>query len=126
MCIRLLSFTDILIIVPNTFHDQIADHIAEAYNKSTHSRVRINLRKNSEGERDEDEGDSEEKDGTARILKRFRNFIKVSLNLKSLGDCIAYTTYYRAILCSFLATFRPHHISLSRRSWTSTALHQRL
>ncbi|OXH26893.1 translation initiation factor eIF-2B subunit gamma [Cryptococcus neoformans] len=67
---------DILIIVPNTFHDQIADHIAEAYNKSTHSRVQINLRKNSEGERDEDEGDSEEKDGTARILKKFRNFIK--------------------------------------------------
>lgn len=51
--------------------------------------MRINLRKNSEGERDEDEGDSEEKDGTARILKRFRNFIKVSLKLKSLGDCIA-------------------------------------
>ncbi|WVO12508.1 hypothetical protein L204_100108 [Cryptococcus depauperatus] len=71
---------DILIIVPNVFHGQIANHIAEAYNKSSYSRIRINLRRNTEGERDEDENDSEkdlsQKDGTARILRRFRNFIK--------------------------------------------------
>ncbi|ODN81587.1 hypothetical protein L202_02000 [Cryptococcus amylolentus CBS 6039] len=68
---------DILIIVPNIFHDQIADHIAEAYSKSTHAKARIDLRKNTEGERDEEENESfDGKDGTARILKRFRNLIK--------------------------------------------------
>ncbi|WVQ84286.1 hypothetical protein IAT38_006438 [Cryptococcus sp. DSM 104549] len=71
---------DILLIVPPSFHAQIADHIAEYYSKSTHPRVRINLRRNTEGERDDDEEDVDrgmpQRDGTARILKRFRGLIK--------------------------------------------------
>lgn len=50
--------------------------------------MQINLRKNSEGERDEDEGDSEEKDGTARILMKFRNFIKVCRKSEIVQNCL--------------------------------------
>ncbi|KAK8846815.1 hypothetical protein IAR55_005903 [Kwoniella newhampshirensis] len=82
---------EILIVVPSTFHSQVAEHVAEHYSMSTHPRARIDIRRPTEGEKDEDEEQSEStgrvgaglggRDGTARLLKRFRNYIKTDFVL---------------------------------------------
>ncbi|WWD22125.1 hypothetical protein CI109_106614 [Kwoniella shandongensis] len=82
---------EILIIVPSTFHSQVAEHVAEHYSMSTHPRARIDIRRPTEGEKDDDEEQSEStgragaglpgREGTARLLKRFRNYIKTDFIL---------------------------------------------
>lgn len=80
---------DILMIVPPAFHSSISNHLAENYSSATHSRARIDLKRYTDGEKDDDEDQSEStgrgakdfanvKEGTARLLRRFRSHIKVS------------------------------------------------
>ena len=85
--------TEILIIVPPQYHSSIADHLSENFSLVSHPRARIELRRTTEGEKDEDEKESEssgthkagEREGTARILRRFKGYIRVSLSFANLN-----------------------------------------
>ncbi|ORY27777.1 nucleotide-diphospho-sugar transferase [Naematelia encephala] len=81
------GLTDILIIVPPTFHSAISNHLSENYSSTSHPRARILLRRTTDGDKDEDDERSEtggrngehgaiDRDGTARLLRRFKNHIK--------------------------------------------------
>lgn len=81
-----LTLLDILLIVPPIFHSAISDHLSENYLTSSHRRARIELRRHSDGEKEEDEEKSEStggavglsREGTARLLRRFKSSIRVS------------------------------------------------
>ena len=87
-------FLDILLIVPPLFHAAISDHLSENYSDSTHARARIELKRHTDGEKDKEEMDAQrdeirggglgEREGTARLLRRFKNFIKVNLSFTCL------------------------------------------
>jgi translation initiation factor eIF-2B subunit gamma len=77
-----------LLIVPPSFHSAISNHLAENYSSTSHPRLRIDLKRHTDGEKEEDEeGSTSEnnhdmqsagrREGTARLLRRFRNHIKV-------------------------------------------------
>ncbi|CAD6573277.1 MAG: hypothetical protein TREMPRED_000764 [Tremellales sp. Tagirdzhanova-0007] len=82
---------DILLIVPPLFHAAISDHLSENYSDSTHARARIELKRHTDGEKDKEEMDAQrdeirggglgEREGTARLLRRFKNFIKTDFVL---------------------------------------------
>jgi translation initiation factor eIF-2B subunit gamma len=73
-------------IVPPAFYSAISNHLAENYSSSSHPKLRIDLKRHTDGEKDEDELASESaaeakaagaREGTARLLRRFRGSIKV-------------------------------------------------
>ncbi|WVW78639.1 hypothetical protein I302_100599 [Kwoniella bestiolae CBS 10118] len=71
---------DVLIIVPPTFYTSVAEHVTEHYSMATHPKARIDMKRTTEGEKD-DEGDDESdvgggREGTARLLRRFKNWIR--------------------------------------------------
>ncbi|CAK9780888.1 translation initiation factor [Cutaneotrichosporon oleaginosum] len=73
------GLTDVLLIVPPSAGAAISEYLTEylqlEYSSSSHQREpRVVLKTYAEGEDDED--DLEDKSGTARLLKRFRNDIK--------------------------------------------------
>ena len=76
---------DVLLLVPPLSQAAISNHLNENYSTTTHPRARINLKQHDEYEDEDDEGDAMnqgllvERDGTARLLKRFRRLITVSL-----------------------------------------------
>ncbi|WWC67781.1 uncharacterized protein I206_101693 [Kwoniella pini CBS 10737] len=78
---------DVLIIVPPSFYNSVAEHVTEHYSMATHSKARIDIKRTSEGEKDDDEESSEinnkagGRDGTARILRRFKNWIRTDFVL---------------------------------------------
>jgi translation initiation factor eIF-2B subunit gamma len=82
---------DILIIVPPLFHASISDHLSEHYSLESHPRARISLKRNTDGEKEDDDEEGRrdnapvvkgiEREGTARLLRRFRGFIKVGFSL---------------------------------------------
>lgn len=53
----------------------ISEHLQLEY--SSNSKLHITLKNHNDGEEEEDDDDGEKAD-TARLLKQFRNFIKVS------------------------------------------------
>ena len=74
-------------IVPPAFYSAISNHLAENYSSSAYPKLRIDLKRHTDGEKDEDELASEStqeakgagvREGTARLLRRFRSSIKVS------------------------------------------------
>ncbi|KAK4689820.1 translation initiation factor eIF-2B subunit gamma, partial [Tremellales sp. Uapishka_1] len=77
------GLTDILIVAPPLAYSAVHHHLQEHYSVSTHPRARIDLKRLTDGEKDEDEKESDidvskggQKEGTARILRRFRAMIK--------------------------------------------------
>ncbi|WVQ97901.1 hypothetical protein IAU59_005018 [Kwoniella sp. CBS 9459] len=82
---------DILIIVPPPFYTSVAEHISEHYSMATHPKARIEIRRTTEGEKDDDEEQSEvthkgssaliQREGTARLLRRFKNWIRTDFVL---------------------------------------------
>ncbi|KAL7419109.1 Translation initiation factor eIF-2B subunit gamma [Cryptotrichosporon argae] len=89
------GLTDVLIISPPSTHTAISNHLQENYSSGSHPRARIELKRYTDGEKDDDDdasasagggaggygayGYAEEagdKVGTARLLRRFRAFIK--------------------------------------------------
>jgi translation initiation factor eIF-2B subunit gamma len=74
--------------VPPSNYSALSNHLAENYSSASYPRLNIVLKKFSDGERDEDDANGSgagpggragntETEGTARILKRFRSYIKV-------------------------------------------------
>lgn len=115
-------------IVPPAFYSAISNHLAENYSSSAYPKLRIDLKRHTDGEKDEDELASEStqeakgagvREGTARLLRRFRSSIKVSGDSKmpSVLNLIPSPT-----LCCCRVMSRPHQVSSSRASWTSTEL----
>ncbi|WWC87061.1 uncharacterized protein L201_001946 [Kwoniella dendrophila CBS 6074] len=79
---------DVLIIVPPTFYTSVAEHVTEHYSMATHPNARIDIKRTSEGEKDDDEESSElgnkgvnGREGTARLLRRFKNWIRTDFVL---------------------------------------------
>ncbi|OCF42328.1 translation initiation factor eIF-2B subunit gamma [Kwoniella heveanensis CBS 569] len=82
---------DILIIVPPPFYTSVAEHISEHYSMATHPKARIEIRRTTEGEKEDDEEQSEnthrassglvQREGTARLLRRFKNWIRTDFVL---------------------------------------------
>ncbi|WWC59419.1 uncharacterized protein I303_101975 [Kwoniella dejecticola CBS 10117] len=78
---------DVLIIVPPSFYNAVAEHVTEHYSMATHPRARIDIKRTSEGEKDDDDESSEAnskaggRDGTARLLRRFKNWIRTDFVL---------------------------------------------
>jgi len=100
---------DILMIVPPVFYSAISNHLAENFASSSHPKLRIDLKRHTDGEKDEDEQASEStletkaagtREGTARLLRRFRSLIKVS------WACCIFELTDSLTLCSCLATLR--------------------
>lgn len=69
------GLTDVLILVPPESEAAISEHLQLEY--SSNNKLHITLKNYTDGEEDEDEEDNE-KIGTARLLRQFRNYIKVS------------------------------------------------
>lgn len=72
----------------------------------THPKARIQIKRHTDGEDEEDEEQGGmQSEGTARLLKRFRSYIKVS---SSAGAAIFHelTTLVSPILSCFLAIWR--------------------
>ncbi|WVF69850.1 hypothetical protein IAT40_004631 [Kwoniella sp. CBS 6097] len=84
--VLLSGLRDILIIVPPSFYTSVAEHISEHYSMATHPKARIEIRRTTEGEKEDDEEQSEnthkgssgiiQREGTARLLRRFKNWIR--------------------------------------------------
>jgi len=58
----------------------MSEFLQQSYSSSSHPRARITLKSYTDGGDDEDDEDgaaAAERVGTARLLKRFRSFIKV-------------------------------------------------
>ncbi|WVR04509.1 hypothetical protein IAU60_001513 [Kwoniella sp. DSM 27419] len=80
---------DILVIVPPSWYNSLAEHITEHYSMATHPRARIEIRRTTEGEKEDDEDQSDaaaargvvQREGTARLLRRFKNWIKTDFVL---------------------------------------------
>ena len=71
---------EILLIVPPSNSSALSNHLAENYSSALYPRLNIMLKKFTDGERDEDDSSasgSSGSEGTARLLKRFRSYIKV-------------------------------------------------
>lgn len=86
--------SEILIIVPPVFYGPISDHLAENFSSAIHPRARLNLKKHTDGEKEEEENDSSgirdaftEREGTARLLRRFKNQIRVQCLWSGLDMC---------------------------------------
>lgn len=78
---RLANYADILLIVPPAYYLSISDHISEHYSLIAYPRARIEIKRHGDGEEDEDEDQGPVQSvGTARLLKRFRSYIKVGLH----------------------------------------------
>lgn len=71
------GLTDVLILVPPESEAAISEHLQLEY--SSNNKLHITLKNYTDGEEDEDEDDNE-KIGTARLLKQFRSYIKVSVS----------------------------------------------
>lgn len=74
------DFLEILLIVPPSNYSALSNHLAENYSSALYPRLNIILKKFTDGERDEDDSSasgSSGSEGTARLLKRFRSYIKV-------------------------------------------------
>jgi hypothetical protein len=70
------------LIVPPAYYTPISNHISEHYSLITHAKARIEIKRHTDGEEDEDEDQGTMQSvGTARLLKRFRSYIKVSWTL---------------------------------------------
>lgn len=64
--------------MPPAYYTPISNHITEEYSMVTHPKARIVIKRHTDGEdeADEDQGGMQS-EGTARLLKRFRSYIKV-------------------------------------------------
>ncbi|KAK6903908.1 translation initiation factor eIF-2B subunit gamma [Kwoniella mangroviensis CBS 8886] len=80
---------DVLIIVPPSFYTSLAEHVTEHYSMATHPKARIDIKRTTEGEKD-DEGDEDSelgvkggtgREGTARLVRRFKNWIRTDFVL---------------------------------------------
>lgn len=72
-------YLDILLIVPPAYYTPISNHITQFYSLVSHPKARIQIKRYTDGEDDEDdEAGGMHSEGTARLLKRFRSYIKVS------------------------------------------------
>ncbi|WRT64931.1 uncharacterized protein IL334_001871 [Kwoniella shivajii] len=83
---------DVLIIVPPSSYTSVAEHVSEHYSMATHPRARIDIKRTSEGEKDDNDEDQIEhnkkseglhvnREGTARLLRRFKNWIRTDFVL---------------------------------------------
>ena len=75
--------TDILVIAPETTHERLSEHLAQHVANSSLPHARISLKQPSDGEEEANghAGPSRrltQKEGTAALLRRFRNHIKVN------------------------------------------------
>lgn len=79
MFTRLTRFCiDILLIVPPAYYTPISEHLLEKYSEITHPKARIQIKRYTDGEKEEEEEQGGvQSEGTARLLKRFRTYIKV-------------------------------------------------
>ena len=69
---------DILLIVPPAYYTPISNHITQFYSLVLHPKARIQIKRYTDGEDDEDdEAGGMHSEGPARLLKRFRSYIKV-------------------------------------------------
>lgn len=73
-------YPDILLIVPPAYYTPISNHITQSYSLISHPKARIQIKRYTDGEDDEDDEAGMHSEGTARLLKRFRSYIKVSLS----------------------------------------------
>lgn len=84
---------DVLLLVPPLSQAAISNHLNENYSITTHPRARINLKQHDEYDDEDDEADAMnqgllvERDGTARLLKRFRRFITTDFVLLPCDLC---------------------------------------
>ena len=85
---------DILMIVPPSYYSAISNHLDEYYSVDSHPRLQLSLKRHTDGEKEEDDETSEVshdqaaggREGTARLLRRFRNQIKVKMPLISIKE----------------------------------------
>lgn len=61
--------------MPPKDYSSISNHLSENYSSTSFPRLNLLLKKYTDGEKDEE---GSRREGTARVLKRFRNFIKAS------------------------------------------------
>lgn len=77
-----MTCADILLIVPPAYYTPINDHLLEVYTNITHPKARIQIKRYTDGEDEEDEeSGGMQSEGTARLLKRFRTYIKVRIRV---------------------------------------------
>jgi translation initiation factor eIF-2B subunit gamma len=70
--------------VPPAYYTPISNHISEYYSLINYPQARIEIKRYTDGEKDEDdEQGGMHSEGTARLLKRFRGYIKVSIVFNS-------------------------------------------
>lgn len=55
----------------------MSEYLQQSYTPASHPRAHITLKSYTDASDDEEDDDDEERPGTARMLKRFRTFIKV-------------------------------------------------
>lgn len=76
--------------MPPSNYSALSNHLAENYSSAVYPRLNIILKKFTDGEKDDDDASASGSgvgaarasgsttEGTARVLKRFRSYIKVS------------------------------------------------
>lgn len=120
-----MTYSEILLIVPPSNYSALSNHLAEHYSSASYPRLNIILKKFTDGERDEDDASASgsgfktgvtETEGTARILKRFRSYIKVGYLRSHWQVMIELTLICRLILSFFRVICTLHHTSASRQS----------
>lgn len=129
---------DILLIVPPAYHAPISNHLNENFTASTHPRARIELKRHTDGEKDDEEDKGEggsgdyaggmDPGGTARLLRRFKNHIKVSkLNHnQKMEMCRAEADDGSPISFFCLAILHLLRVCLWTRYWINTVALRRL
>jgi hypothetical protein len=74
--------------VPPAYYTPISNHITQSYSLISHPKARIQIKRYTDGEDDEDDEAGMHSEGTARLLKRFRSYIKVSSIHAHSWECI--------------------------------------